>query len=91
MALFCSSTTEWFWVSSLAYSLGGEWHGELKPQLPEFNAYFPENDNEEEHLAAHACNMYSLGRYNNGECNEPDTRAYVAVLVDSYTLRVRCT
>lgn len=77
---FCSSTTEWFWVSSLAYSLGGEWHGELKPQLPEFNAYFPENDNEEEHLAAHACNMYSLGRYNNGECNGPDTRAYVAVL-----------
>lgn len=75
-----SSTTEWIWASSLAYSLGGEWHGELKPQLPEFIATFPETDNEEEHLLAHTLNMYSMGRYMNGECKEPDIRAYIAIM-----------
>ena len=75
-----SSTTEWFWVSSLAYSLGGEWHGELKPQLPEFIASFPEYDDEVAHMVAHTANMYSLARYINGESKAPDPRAYVAIM-----------
>lgn len=75
-----ASDAEWVWITGLAYSLGGEWHGELKPQLPEFIAYFPEDDIEEEHLAAHTHNMYSRGRYNNGECKEPDMRDNVAML-----------
>ena len=62
-----ASTAEWYWLPSLAYSIGGSWRIAETP-LPKLITSFAAYDGESAHLAAHNTNMYSLQRLANGEC-----------------------